>query len=530
MWSVDVRLVAQAPRQKKSAALAKLHELAGVFAQYLPAGNARWKLSRVRAGALRNWNPLRRRTYLTSAELALLWHPPTESVRTVQLHVNESRELEPPAPEMLPILARDPQLAVLGHTAFRERREAFGILSEDRFRHVYIVGQTGVGKTTLLTNLIAADVAAGRSTVVLDPHGDMISRLLDAVPPRRTNDVILFDPADRSAAVTYNPLVCRSAEQRPLVASAVITCFKRLFGDSWGPRLEHILRSCLLTLLENPGTTLVSLHRLLTDDSFRKHMVSRTQDEMVRAFWQSEWASWDPRFRAEVISPVLNKVGAFTASPILRNVLGDPTAKLDLRNVLDSGTVLLCNLSKGRLGEDASTLLGSLLVAGVQLAAMSRADQPEQDRVPAMLFADEFQNFVASDTFPTLLAEMRKYRLALTCANQYLEQLDDATMAALWGNVGTIVAFRLGKDADVVAEQMGGGLMPEDLRNLPKHQAYVRLLIDGLASRPFSMSTLPPPIRARPRGSIIRRVSRQRFGTPASTDRALIAQAADHLA
>ena len=234
---------------------------------------------------------------------------------------------------------------------------------------------------------------------------------------------------------------------------------------------------------------------------------------MVRAFWQSEWASWNPQFRAEAISPVLNKVGAFTANPILRNVLGDPNAKLDFRFVLDSGQVLLCNLSKGRLGDDASQLLGSLLVAGIQLAAMSRADQPEHKRVPAMLFADEFQNFVDSNTFPTLLAEMRKYRLSLTCAHQYLEQLDETTAAAVWGNVGTIVAFRLGKDADTVAEQLGGGLTPEDLRNLPKHHAYVRLLIDGMLARVFSMATLPPMSLNHPRGNIVRRVSRQRFGS-----------------
>jgi hypothetical protein len=509
LWKVDIQLAVLAPREKKSAAQAKLHELAGVFAQYLQPNGARWKMSRVRTGPLRKGRALWGRTYVTPAELALLWHPPTATVRTPQLRMNESRELEPPPPGVLPSAA---QGAVIGRTAFRERHETFGILPEDRFRHLYIVGQTGVGKTTLLTNLISADVAAGNSTIVLDPHGDMIERLLDSVPPERTNNVILFDPADRSHAVTYNPLACRSSQERPLVASAVVTSFKRLFGDSWGPRLEHILRNCVLTLLENPGTTLISLHGLLVDDSFRKQLVSRTHDPMVRAFWQSEWASWNQQFRAEAISPVLNKVGAFTANPILRSVLGDPAAKLDFRHVLDSGKVLLCNLSKGRLGDDASQLLGSLLVAGVQLAAMSRADQPEQERVPASLYVDEFQNFVG-DTFPILLAEMRKYRLSLTCAHQYLDQLDEATAAAVWGNVGTTISFRVGKDADMIAEQFGGELTPEDLRNLPKHHAYVRLLIDGLPSKVFSMTTLPPMRLNRPRGSIVRRVSRERFGS-----------------
>lgn len=515
LWVVEIRLAVMAPPTHRSEAVLKLRELAGAFGHFLTPDGGRLKLSLVRRSALPSSMALRRRWLLTPAELAMLWHAPTASVRTPQLKFNESRALEPPAPGMLPTLSSEPHLAVLGRTAFRERREIFGILPEDRFRHTYIAGQTGTGKTTLLTNLIAADVAAGLSVVVLDPHGDMIERLLDTVPSRRTNDVIVFDPSDRGQAVAYNPLACRTVAQRPLIASAVVGSFKRLFGDSWGPRLEHILRHCVLTLLENPDATLVSLHRVLVDDSFRKQLVGRVGDEMVRAFWQSEWARWTPQFRAEALSPVLNKVGAFTANPILRSVLGNAEAKLDLRDVLDSGRVLFCNLSKGRLGDDASSLLGSLLVAGVQLAALSRADIPEHNRRPAMLFVDEFQNFVASETFPTLLSEMRKYRIALHAAHQYQEQLDEATAAAVWGNVGTIVAFRLGQDAEIVAEQLGGDLMPTDLRCLPQYRAYVRLLIHGVPSRPFSMMTLPPPLANSRRAAIVRRVSRQRFGMAA---------------
>lgn len=510
LWRADIRLAVMTPAAKPEAALAKLHEMTGIFAQYVPGENVRWKLSRVRVGRLVKHSRLRSRTYFTATELALLWHPSTSTVRTPQLRTNESRELEPPAPGVLPSAHHG---AILGRTAFRERRETFGMLSEDRFRHLYVVGQTGVGKTTLMTNLISADINAGCSTVVLDPHGDMIERLLDSVPSARTNQVIVLDPADRSQIVTYNPLACRSIEERPLVASAILTCFHRLFADSWGPRLAHILRNCVFTLLENPDTTLISLYRLLVDDSYRKQLVSRTRDPLVRTFWQSEWTSWNQQFRAEAISPVLNKVAAFTANPILRAVLGDPAAKLDLRTVLDNRQILLCNLSKGRLGDDASQLLGSLLVAGIQLAAQSRANQPEQERIPAMLFVDEFQNFIGSDTFPTLLAEMRKYRLSLTCAHQYAEQLDESTAAAVWGNVGSVIAFRLGKDAEAVAEQLGGGLTAEDLRNLPKHHAYIRLLIDGTPSRTFSMVTLPPAKPNQPRGSIVRRVSRERFGS-----------------
>ncbi len=517
LWAADIRLSVAPSATGKRSALVKLHELAGALAPFLPPGVAEWRLSRVRRGTPPPRVPLLRSTFLTSQELALLWHPPTVSVRTPQLHINESRELEPPAPGLLPTLAEHAGLAVLGRTNFRRRREVFGLLPDDRMRHVVVTGQTGTGKTTLLTNLIESDVAAGRAVVVLDPHGDMIERLLDSVPPARTNHVILFDPADPANSVSYNPLACSSVDQRPLVASAVLTSFKRLFAESWGPRLEHILRNCLLTLLENPGTTLVSLHRLLVEEPFRKQLVGRVGDEIVRTFWQSEFARWTPQFRSEALSPVLNKIGAFTANPILRSVLGDATAKLNLRHVLDSGQVLFCNLSKGRLGDDAATLIGSLLVAGVQLAAMRRADQREQERRPAMLFVDEFQNFVAGETFPTLLSEMRKFKIALHCAHQFQAQLDEATAAAVWGNVGTVVAFRLGQDAELVAEQMGGDLLPGDLRSLPQYHAYARLLVRGVPSRPFSMATLPPSQVRRPRAEIVRRISRERYGSLRST-------------
>jgi hypothetical protein len=440
----------------------------------------------------------------------MLWHPPTVTVRTAQLRTNESRELEPPPHGQLPTLGQHPRLAVLGRAAFRERRETFGMLPEDRFRHLYAVGQTGTGKSTLLANLAAADIAAGRSVVLLDPHGDLCQQLLAIVPPRRTNDVIVFDPGEPQP-VAYNPLSCHDERQRPLVASAVVTSFRRLFGTSWGPRLEHILRNCVLTLLDNPGTTLLSLQWLLNDEGYRKELVGRVSDDVVRSFWFDEWAGWSKKFRTEAIAPVQNKVAALVTHPLLRNVLGDPAAKLDLRDVLDSRKVLLCNLSKGRLGEDAATLLGSALVAGVQLAAMSRADQPEADRLSAYLFLDEFQNFLTSETIPTLLAEMRKYRLAVILAHQHLGQLDEATASAVFGNVGSLVAFRLGQDAETFAEQMGGELTPSDLRSLPKYHAYIRLLVDGLPSRPFSMTTLPP-LPPAGREGIVRRTSRQRYG------------------
>ena len=511
LWVVDVRLAVIAPPSHQEKAIAKLHELAGVFGHFFPPGGGRLKLSWIRRGLVPRRVPKFRRWLLSPAELALLWHAPTESLRTAQLRTNEFREFEPPAGNHLPSLGGHPDLAVLGRAAFRERRETFGMLPEDRFRHLYAIGQTGTGKSTLLLNLAAADIAAGRSVVLLDPHGDLCEQLLSTVPARRTNDVILFDPSE-SNAVSYNPLACRDDRQRPLVASAVVTSFRRLFGESWGPRLEHILRNCILTLLDNPETTLLSLQRLLVDEGFRKQLVGRVSDDVVRSFWFEEWAGWSQKFRAEAIAPVQNKVGALVTNPTLRNVLGDPAATLDLRDVLDSGKVLLCNLSKGRLGDDAAVLLGSLLVAGVQLAAMSRADTAEVDRPAAFLFLDEFHTFLDSATIPTLLAEMRKYRLAVILAHQHLGQLDEKTAAAVFGNAGSLIAFRLGQDAESFAEQLGGELLPADLRSLPKYHAYTRLLIDGMPSRPFSMTTLPPPRASAERQAIVRRTSRHRYG------------------
>jgi hypothetical protein len=511
VWTADVRLAVVAPPAHRDAAVAKIHELAGAFAQFLPPGSGGLKLSKIGQGRLPPRLAWLHRWLLSPAELALLWHAPTHSVRTPQLRTNESREFEPPPADRLPTLGKHPDLAVLGRTAFRDRLDIFGILPEDRFRHVYLIGQTGTGKSTLMLNLAAADIAAGRSVVLLDPHGDLCDLLLSIVPPRRTNNVIVFDPSDPQP-VGYNPLACHDVRQRALVASAVVTSFRRLFGASWGPRLEHILRNCILTLLENKGTTLLSLHRLLIDEGYRKDLIGRIQDDVVRAFWLQEFDTWKPQFRAEAIAPVQNKIGALVTHPLLRNVLGDASARLDLRDVLDTGKALVCNLSKGRLGDDAANLLGSLLVAGVQLAAMSRADQPETDRVPAYLFVDEFQNFLASETIPTLLSEMRKYRLAITIAHQHRGQLDDATADAVFGNAGTLVAFRLGQDADVFAEQLGGELLPADLRSLPKYHSYTRLLIDGFPSRPFSMRTLPPPKGSVERQGIVRRTSKQRYG------------------
>jgi len=503
LFHAEIHLRVRGPAREEPQAQIKLQEMAGAFGQFSSPRHASFHVT-----------TRRQRTFLLSTEeLATLWHPATGTVRAPTMSAVESREREPPV--QLPTRRRDPDLAILGVTAFRDRRERFGILPEDRRRHVAIVGKTGMGKTTLLRNLILSDVHAGRGVALLDPHGDLCESLLAAVPRQRTNDVILFDAADTGHPLSFNVLHCPRPEQRPLVASGVVSAFKKLYGDFWGPRMEHILRNALLALLEVPGSTLLTLLRLLSDARFRQPFVARLGDPVVRTFWQKEFASMPLKFQLEAIAPIQNKIGHFVSSPLLRNILGQTRSSLDLRQVLDSGRVLLVNLSKGRLGDDVSALLGSFLVTAIQLAAMSRADVAEGERPDFFLYVDEFQNF-ATESFATVLSEARKYRLALTLANQYLGQLDEATRQALFGNVGTLISFQVGADdAEPLATQFGGDLTPQDLLRLPRYQAYIRLLIDGSPSRPFSMRTLEPGRSIdSERPAIIRRVSRHRYARP----------------
>jgi hypothetical protein len=509
LFETRIIVAVSGPKELSNQARRKLSKIVGAVSQFsLP------RLGVLRAVRVRR---LRRSGFLMSTEeIATLWHPPTQTVRAPTLASVESRELEPPA--VLPSPKTQPEIAVLGRVAFRSRRERFGILPDDRRRHVAILGKTGQGKTTLLHNLIASDIQAGNGIALIDPHGDLADSVLAAVPRHRTNDVVLFDAGDAGFPLSFNPLQSRTAEQRPLVASGVLSAFKKLYGDSWGPRLEHILRNALLALLEIPGSSLVSLLRLLGDGRYRKAIAERLSDPVVRSFWQREFAGMPPKLQAEAISPIQNKVGHFVSSPLLRNIVGQARSTLDIRSVMDSGQVLIVNLSKGRIGEDASTLLGSLLISSVQIAAMSRAELAETDRRDFYMYVDEFQNF-ATDSFATILSEARKYRLSLTIANQYLAQMDEPTADAVFGNVGTLIAFQVGaRDAEVLAEQFGGDLTAQDLMRLPRYHAYARLLIDGHPSLPFSMQTLPPRASSQDtrRPDIIRRTSRHRYSRAAA--------------
>jgi hypothetical protein len=495
---------ARAVIQRMTAAL-------GPFA--LPHG-AVFRLGRVRLQGCARRRTDRNNALFTADELATLWHPATSVVRAERFAVVQSRELEPPAE--LPTRRDHPDMAIIGRVKFRGRREVFGSLANDRQRHLMVMGKTGMGKSALLQNLIVSDIRADRGVILLDPHGDLAEAVLACIPTHRTNDVILFDAADQQYPIGFNLLDDRRPEQRALIASGIVTSFQKLWGDSWGPRLEYILRNSVLALLGQPGTTLVSVSRLLTDVAYRKLIVGRCDDPLVRNFWQNEFAHWKPQLQVEATGPVLNKVGAYLSSPLLRAIVGQPRNMLPLRRIMDEGRVLIVNLSKGRMGEDASALLGMLLVTGVQLAAMSRADIPEAERRDCHLYVDEFQNF-ATSSFATILSEARKFRLALTVSNQYLEQLDESLRAAVFGNIGSLLTFQVGgRDAEELSLQLGGDVTTADLMSLPKYTAYLRLLIDGMPSRPFSLETLPPPppLRDSHRIDVLRRLSRQRYAQP----------------
>ena len=511
LFEAHIRLSVAAAPEDAVRAQTRLRQMAGAFGQFTVPRMVKFQVS-----AVRSKRALGRGFLLSCEELATLWHPATATVRAPAMSVTESRELEPSV--NVPLAVKEPGMAVLGQLKFRERRERFGIRADDRRRHLAIIGKTGMGKTTLLQQLIVSDIRAGRGLALVDPHGDLADAILEHVPRQRTNEVIVFDAGDREFPLAFNPLACEWPEQRPLVASGVVSAFKKLYGDSWGPRMEHILRNALLALLEIPGTSLLSLQRLLGDVAYRKMIVGRLQDPVVRSFWTREFAGWKPPFQAEAVAPIQNKIGQFLSHPILRAIIGQSRGSLDLRRVMDEGGILLVNLSKGKIGEDGSNLLGSLLVTGIQLAAMSRADVAERDRCDFYLYVDEFQNF-ATESFATILGEARKYRLNLTIANQYLAQMDEATLEAVFGNVGSLQVFQVGaSDAERLADQLGGDVTPRDLMALPRYTAYLRLLIDGLPSRPFSVATIAPSAAGerRPRSEIIRRTSRHRYARPVS--------------
>jgi len=405
-------------------------------------------------------------------------------------------------------------VTVMGMTKFRGEERSFGIYSDDRRRHVYIIGKTGVGKTTLMEGMIRQDIARGKGVALVDPHGDVAEGLLNSIPPERINDVIYFNPADVDYPVGFNVLEAVDPQYKYLISSGLIGSLKKIWADSWGPRLEYILRNAILALLDYPSSTMLGILRLLGDNQYRKKVVEKIQDPVVKSFWTNEFANYNERFRAEAISPIQNKVGQFLTSSIIRNIVAQPKSTIDMTDVMDNKKILLINVSKGRIGEDNSALLGAMLITRLQLAAMDRAKIPEEDRIDFHLYVDEFQNF-ATESFGTILSEARKYRLNLTIAHQYITQMEEEVSDAVFGNAGTIVSFRVGaNDAEYMEKEFAPNFTETDLVNLDKFNAYVKLMINGITSRPFSMQTIPPIREDFGKRETVIDVSRERYGRP----------------
>jgi hypothetical protein len=385
------------------------------------------------------------------------------------------------------------EITYIATSDFRNREIPFGIKHRDRRAHMYILGKTGTGKSTLLETLIRQDLLSGHGLALLDPHGDLVEKVLADLPEARRADLVYFDATDAEHSLGFNPLESVSSRYRPLAASGLLSVFQHIWADSWGPRLEHILRNALLTLLEQPNATLADIPRLLDDGAYRKQAVANVTNEQVRNFWLKEYAGYPARFRAEAVAPLQNKVGAFLTNPLINRIVTQEHSSFRLRRIMDTGKVLLVNLAKGKIGADTSTLLGALLVSRLGLAALSRSDQPEEERRDFYLYVDEFHNFTTL-SLTGMLSELRKYRLNLILAHQYLAQLDERLLAAILGNVGTIISFRIGPaDAEVIEQEFAPEFSPTDLVNLPNFHIYLKLMIDGRVSSPFSAVTLPPP-------------------------------------
>ncbi|TWT51722.1 AAA-like domain protein [Thalassoglobus neptunius] len=495
------------PIGQKQLAERRLIEMAGAFGRFT---NATVKIHRFKP-AQRERD--KRAFLLSPREVATLWHPVTESGDAVsRVERPMFRELEPP------VFLTSNKGTVLGRVKFRQQKNQFAIDEDDLRRHMLAIGKTGCGKSTFLLNVVSQQVESNRGIILIDPHGELVDDVLSTVPKNRTNDVIYFDASDDSVVVGFNPMVGPIGADHTLVADGVLTSFKNVFGFDEGsaPRLLHIFRNTLLTLIGTRHASLANVQRLLVDANFRKSAIANVTNKAVREFWLSEFGQWNERDRTQYIASLQNKLGAFTTNERLQRIFDGDRKGIQLREVMDQSKILLCNLSKGQVGHDASTLLGSLLLSSLQIAAMSRADVAEDERPDCTVLVDEFHSYLSdgNTTMADALAESRKYRTSYVLSTQMLEQLDSATLAGVLGNCGSTLCMTVGpRDAEVLAELLGNRLATDDLMNIPKYHGYIRQLVNG-APHTFSMTTLSPPRQNRQRADLIRKVSRQRFGVP----------------
>ena len=387
------------------------------------------------------------------------------------------------------------RVTYFAETDARNKRTAFGIKAKDRTRHVYVIGKTGMGKSTLLENMAVQDIKNGEGMAFIDPHGKTADLLLEYIPEERIKDVVYFAPFDMEYPISFNVLESVDADKRHLVVSGLMSTFKKIWQDAWSARMEYILTNTLLALLEYPEATLLGVNRMLSDKEYRKKVVSHVTDPSVKTFWVDEFANYTERMAAEAVPAIQNKIGQFTANALIRNMIGQPKSSFNIREMMDKRKIMIINLSKGRIGETNANLLGGMLITKIYLAALSRADVPDKvlKGLPNFyLFVDEFQSF-ANESFADILSEARKYKLNLTMAHQYIEQMEEEVRAAVFGNVGTMIVFRVGSyDAEVLEKEFAPEFTAEDIVNLGFAQIYLKLMIDGISSHPFSATTLPP--------------------------------------
>ncbi|MBU0576055.1 type IV secretion system DNA-binding domain-containing protein [Patescibacteria group bacterium] len=458
------------------------------------------------------------RQHLSLEELATLYHFPNEGLKGVP-NVAWGKNLIGEPPENLPIITVQMdawlknEINPFARTDYKNNTHVYGIKRSDRRRHMYVIGKTGTGKSTLLANMAINDLKQNEGMCVIDPHGDLIETILDYIPSHRINDVVYFNPADGERTVKINLFEGKNVEHRELIASGIISVFKKLYSYSWGPRLEYILRNSLLTLLKVPQAKLSDVLKLLTDEHYRARTVESLDDPILKSFWEDEFNKLHQRDRTQQIASILNKVGQFVSSPLVRNVVNTSTSSFSIEEVMNEGKILLANLSQGKLGEDNATLLGAMLITKIQLAAMSRVNVTEEERRDFYLYVDEFQNF-ATDSFIKILSEARKYKLDLILANQYIAQIPEEVQKAIFGNCGNIASFVMGaEDAAAFEKEYGGKFTVEDLVSLGRYQIINKITVDGILSRPFPARTLSLAKSSNKNRSKVIKVSRERYAT-----------------
>jgi CxxC-x17-CxxC domain-containing protein len=409
-------------------------------------------------------------------------------------------------------------ITIFAKTNFRGQEKTFGIKRLDRRQHTYVIGKSGTGKTVLLKNMALQDINNGQGVCIVDPHGEFVEEVVDKIPSSRVNDVVYFNPADTEYPIGFNVLQVADDKYKHLVASDLMGIFTKMWANVWSARMEYILNNCILALLDTPGTTLLGVNRILVDKDYRQKIVDNVKDPVIRSFWINEYASWREQFRNEAIAPIQNKVGQFLSTSLIRNIVGQSKSTINISEIMNTNKILLVNVSKGRVGEDNANLLGAMLITKIQLAAMERVRIPESERRDFYLYVDEFQNF-ATDSFASVLSEARKYRLNLIIAHQYVGQLvtDVSTVVrdSVFGNVGTLISFRVGAaDAEFLEKEFFPEFTIRDLVNLDNYNVYLKMMIDGVSSRPFSAVTLPPmDIGSTDQREKIINVSRERYAS-----------------